>query len=1270
MFIKLARFAVKRWKSKLKAINVPERPWCDLAEGWDAINIRGSAPDGSAVLLTVRKVYGKQNLAEVSVYVKLSDGTAYKLPHHPDTAVGIFESIDNVWSAGGLKIYVLKEKERLRILYNGLLKRDTDEVIQHCRFSFIWTSATSVVGHPKDWSNELAAQALSLEPWWNDKWPYTLEKWGGGNWLQWGTIQGRFTSCTEGSIDQTEYLRLRGVRDRCWSPQGYRGLVRSVVITAIATDGTGVQLRGLSYKEVLTICFYGSVRLPNFKVQSLTDTDLILSDFCERSDGIPKVHTMNVSSKNRDFNVVLRINQDGGRLVSGVPYQHEVVYRTASVLINGVPGTAILELGYETSVKSSPPVDLSPHRLKWLSEKEAGDAGYCVPFEAHAAACTSFVGGKGASLALLASVQEQQGYTVPPGFCLTTKALEKHFQTNSGIRSAIDAIATANEDYDENNFRDKCNMAVDLFVNTDVVDEVKNEIIIHLNELRKKVIEQDFGRELRFAVRSSAVGEDSEALSAAGQNETILGCVTDDDVVKGVQKCWASMFAFTSAHYRRQNGQPCFCGGGVVIQTLAPARAAGVMFTRHPDVGDPTRLLITANYGLGETVVSGSVEPDTIVVTRGTDDELVISKITLGSKLTRVTASRDGVSNEQVPENERKIPCVSVSDILRLASIGVAQDKMWGAGRDIEWAVVKDEIFLLQARPITSLERWSEEELLHELDTPIMADDELTTFANTGEVLPKPLSAITYDLMCNPLSRGIYDIMYGMNGDYYDCPLAVTHNRLSLALYNCVYKLVSTEKPDLTLHMLEMAIHGHKVANDNIVDTARHRHIPTRWEIFMRTLYSIRDILRSKTAMNDQIKVVKKFNFDLETDHPMEILKTIASYGDTFLRCSSNHATTTSASATAQVLTMMVFVEGGSDFTPEQCNEVNVLLSSGGVLSAEVPQALANLTRELEKSGQAEEFRKQSPKVALNWLKNHIPNVYTLVTKFLDEHGHRAIMELDLATKPWTLVPEKMMEVLQNMPNSNQQNQVPSNADIVASVKTPNKASTRKILSLLLPLCRRTVRHRETTKGYFVLAVHKMRLALRHLGRLLVKKWYLPDEDLIFHFRLAELRDFILTRDPALLRKAIQRRQFYPSWCRLKFAELYKGWAQPLQTKELSVTPGDVRLEATTVCGGDVIARACVVTDLSEIGELQCGDVLITHSTDIGWSPYFPLLTGIVTELGGLISHGAVIAREYGLPCIVGAEGATEMFRTGDMVRLSGVKGFIEKVQLDKQVDT
>ena len=161
--------------------------------------------------------------------------------------------------------------------------------------------------------------------------------------------------------------------------------------------------------------------------------------------------------------------------------------------------------------------------------------------------------------------------------------------------------------------------------------------------------------------------------------------------------------------------------------------------------------------------------------------------------------------------------------------------------------------------------------------------------------------------------------------------------------------------------------------------------------------------------------------------------------------------------------------------------------------------------------------------------------------------------------------------------------------------------------------------------------------------------------------------DLVSPHRSKLVRKAVRRRQLFGSWDKVTFPEIISG--NPVQIEEKMTADeapereGTAIVAGTPACPGKVTGPAKVVIHISDAGRIQPGDILITHSTDIGWSPYFPILSGVVTELGGLISHGAVVAREYGLPCLVGVAGATKLFQDGDNVTVDAVKGVLSKVE-------
>lgn len=251
---------------------------------------------------------------------------------------------------------------------------------------------------------------------------------------------------------------------------------------------------------------------------------------------------------------------------------------------------------------------------------------------------------------------------------------------------------------------------------------LQNEIIDAVTKSFNQIISNNQSTDLRFAVRSSAIGEDSDDASSAGQNETFLGLRNLTEVLESIKKCWSSLFTYQSVEYRRQHIQPIDAQMSVVVQVMVPSDCAGVLFTRHPASGDPSKIMITANYGLGETVVSGAVDPDTYIVYRKYKvNSFNILEKNIGSKkhYLHMPASGQGIegisfsSCECVSLNDESIylnfqgnnvveqvisqtdqnkSCLSDEHILRLSAIGVFVEKLFGNARDIEWAVHKVRI--------------------------------------------------------------------------------------------------------------------------------------------------------------------------------------------------------------------------------------------------------------------------------------------------------------------------------------------------------------------------------------------------------------------------------------------------------------------------------------------------------------------------------------------------------------------------------------------------
>lgn len=306
-------------------------------------------------------------------------------------------------------------------------------------------------------------------------------------------------------------------------------------------------------------------------------------------------------------------------------------------------------------------------------------------------------GGKGASLALLTSIanmteiidRSTEGqkdikapsqlpkFTVPNGFVLSVSAMDVIVDQNPDIDSSIEKlVAICAEGGD---FQDQCEVVKLKIEAVQLTDEIVKAVKEALLQISDK-------EGVRIAVRSSSVCEDGEDVSAAGQNETFLGLRSVEDILMAIKRCWASLYSHQSVHYRKQNIQPIRTGMAVVLQTMLAAESAGVLFSQHPITGDRKQCLISANYGLGESVVSGEVDPDNFVVQRSHyDDQLKIMERVCGKKGYKIQMTEDNDVEKVQVEGEEF--CLRDDVVLKLAEIGIVLEKLYGNGRDIEWGL-------------------------------------------------------------------------------------------------------------------------------------------------------------------------------------------------------------------------------------------------------------------------------------------------------------------------------------------------------------------------------------------------------------------------------------------------------------------------------------------------------------------------------------------------------------------------------------------------------
>ncbi len=319
--------------------------------------------------------------------------------------------------------------------------------------------------------------------------------------------------------------------------------------------------------------------------------------------------------------------------------------------------------------------------IVWLNDVNSGDV--------------SLVGGKGASLGEMINI----GLPVPGGFAVTATAFRR-FLDETQIADKLFKFLEVNVDHDKE-LKKAEKEAKGLVLSTEMTDDIYKDIISAYKDLCKQE-----GKEVFVAVRSSATAEDLPGASFAGQQETFLNISGAEDVVLAVKKCWASLYEGRAIFYREKQGfDHSSVDISVIVQVLVDAKKAGVMFTSHPSTGEP-KTIIEAAWGLGESVVSGGVSPDNYVINNKA--KKIIEKVISSKEVMHIRDENGGVIKEAVPEERKEKQVLLENEILNLTEIGQIIEEHYGAPQDVEWVINGNKIYIVQSRPITTINNASE----------------------------------------------------------------------------------------------------------------------------------------------------------------------------------------------------------------------------------------------------------------------------------------------------------------------------------------------------------------------------------------------------------------------------------------------------------------------------------------------------------------------------------------------------------------------------------
>ncbi len=724
------------------------------------------------------------------------------------------------------------------------------------------------------------------------------------------------------------------------------------------------------------------------------------------------------------------------------------------------------------------------------------------------------------------------------------------------------------------------------------------------------------------AVRSSASDEDAVEASFAGQYATVLNVRDESELHAAVDRCLLSLESAEAGAYRRERAtEKAHRSMAVVIQRMVEARTAGVLFTADPVTARRDTVVVDAVAGIGEALVSGHAAPDHYLLNR--DGELRRGRVI-----------------------QQGQPLLTQDQLRRLTQEALDAERRWGCPLDLEWAFdASGELYWLQSRPITTLVGD-----LNEFDTPARPT-EWFTLANIGEMIPGAVCPLDLSTIVVGIDHGIQHMLVvcGVQprieprlqvvGQFYG------HLFFNLSAMFPFCSKVGGSSPEQLMY----AICG-RVIEELVGDPPAS---PVKRAVNgARYLYYVLSGEAEVQRLTGEL-----LDFQILPGADAE-----ATYGEIdrhlprLMETYRVHIQSSAGSGFTSGVLQGVLAKGHIPTAAQEAQLAEMLAGASGVESADLVTELDHLARLILEQGPA--LTTAEPAEALAWLRRgDALRVGDAFNSFLRRHGHRALRELSLRQKGWADDPIPLVRALQAG------SAMSGRAHGRGQEGSPGGKGSLPMRGLLA-WSQRTVRRRERSKSMLVDVTDRFKKAYRHLARQLVECGDLPDEDALFFLTHQELGSLVAGRLQDTPDLVGTRRAVFAGQQGLRFSTVFTGVPQPLDPQDELSREGEGKDQLTgqPVSCGVVEGPARVAITVEQAAGLKPGEILIAPVTDVGWAPYFRIIGGLATDVGSAISHGAVVAREYGLPAVVNLGSATRVFRTGDQVRLDADRGTLTRL--------
>ena len=851
------------------------------------------------------------------------------------------------------------------------------------------------------------------------------------------------------------------------------------------------------------------------------------------------------------------------------------------------------------------------------------------------------VGGKGANLGELSKIEEIR---VPDGFCISTEAFQRIIGETSSINKLLDQLSLLKVE-DRQKIGELCGEIRRVIEGIAIPQDINEEISRHLSRL---------GEKNAYAVRSSATAEDLPTASFAGQQDTYLNIIGKAAILKHISKCWASLFTERAVIYRLQNGfDHRKVHLAVVVQQMIFPLAAGILFTADPVTSNRKVLSIDASFGLGEALVSGLVNADSYKVR---DGKVIDKKIS--TKRLAIYAVKDGgtKAHEIEPEQQNR-QALTDEQILQLARMGRTIEEHFGRPQDIEWCLVDNTFYIVQSRPITTL-----------YPIPEADDQENHVYISVGhqQMMTDPMK---------PLGLSFFLLTTR-------APMRKAGGRLFVEV---THQLASPVSREMLLNVMGQ--------HDPLLKDA------------LTTLVERGDFIESSPADKKELspgksnKVISSAGFRTQIENDPTIVPDLIKRSQTSIAESKQNIQTKSGEDLFDFIlediqqlkkslfdpqshSVIMAAMDASSWINEKMNEWLGEKNAADTLSQSAPN---NITSEMGLAlMDVADVIRLYPEV-IDYLQ-HVKDDNFLdelikfdggqetrdaIYAYLDKYGMRCAGEIDItrtrwSEKPTTLVPIILSNIKNFEPGASnrrfeqgRQEALKKEQALLERLKQlPDGEQKAQETKQMIDLLRNFSGYREYPKYGMIHRYFVYKQALLKEAEQLVQANVIHEKEDIYYLTFEELREVVRTNklDYQIIN---QRKDEYKNYEKLTPPRVITSDGEIIAGAYKRENLPAEAIIGLPVSAGVIEGRARVILNMAE-ADLADGDILVTAFTDPSWTPLFVSIKGLVTEVGGLMTHGAVIAREYGLPAVVGVENATKLIKDGQQIRVHGTEGYVE----------